>query len=172
MQDRAISFKTGLQGGYVQPGDLIYVQHLITEFDRECSGFVQEVVLNQVQTGGTYISNFRLSTPIREGIGLDTGYLAAIFRLQDGGIQTDLPVQSYYDETTERVMLSISALTVPLQPVGENRTGDYVCISRVTEQKRIYRVNSIDPQPDGTVGISAVIWIPSMLEPDGLVSIY
>jgi hypothetical protein len=172
LQDRAINFKTGLQGSYITPGDLIYVQHLITEFDRECSGFVLEVVDSVQAADGTFTCNFRLSTPVREGITVETGYVASIFRLQDGAIQTDLPVISYYDDEREQVLLSIPSLTLPLQAPGENRNGDYICISRITEQKRIYRVNSIDPQSDGTVGISGVIWVPEMLTSEGLVTIY
>lgn len=170
LQDRAINFKTGLQGSYIQPGDLIYVQHLITEFDRECSGFVQEVVSGGLQPDGTYYSNVRLSVPVREGISSSTGYYCAIFRLQDGGMQTDRPLGSFI--SGDRVLLNITGLQTPLQAPSENRNGDYVAVSRITEQKRIYRVNSIDPQSDGTVGISAVIWVSSMLTPDGLISIF
>lgn len=169
LQDRAISFKTGLQGGYIQPGDLIYVQHLITEFDRECSGFVNGG--GCVLENGTYTCNVKISAPVREGISTDTGYVAAVFRLQDGGIQTDLPVISYLEPTFQVNVLSITGLQVPLQGPGENRNGDYICVTRVSEQRRIYRVNSIDPQPDGVVGISAVLWVESMLSPEGLISI-
>jgi hypothetical protein len=170
LQDRAISFKTGLQGSYITPGDLIYVQHLITEFDRECSGFVQFAGC-VLQPNGTYTCNVRLSAPVRQGIGEEAGYVAAIFRLQDGGMQTDLPLISYLEPTIQEVLLAIQGLQVPLQQPGENRNGDYVCVSKITEQKRIYRVNSIDPQPDGTVGIGGVIWLPNMLTSEGLVTI-
>jgi hypothetical protein len=170
LQDRIINFKTGLQGSYIQPGDLIYVQHLITEFDRECSGFVQTAGCVQ-QPDGTWICNIRLSAPVREGVTVGTGYVAAIFRLADGGLQTNLPVTSYLEPTLQEVVLSISGLAVPLLPPGENRTGDYVVCTRISEQKRIYRVNSIEPQSDGTVGIGGVLWVKSMLEADGLVTI-
>lgn len=174
LQDRTVNFKTGLQGGYIQPGDLIYVQHIVTEFDRECSGFVLEVASSQLDANagdGTWISNVKLSAPVREGIGVDTGYVASVFRLADGGMQTDLAVASFVAANDE-VYLSIAQLQTPLLPPSENRNGDYVCISRIIEQKRIYRVNSIDPQADGTVGISAVYWVASMLDSEGLISIY
>lgn len=170
LQDRAISFRTGLQGSYVQPGDLIYVQHLITEFAAECSGFAN-VVSCSLSGDGTYACSFRLSSPVKEGISSATGYVAAVYRLADAGIQIDLPVASFYDAPSERNLLFISGLQVPLQPPSENRVGDYIAVSKITEQKRIYRVQSIDPQPDGTVGIGAVIWTASMLQPDGLISI-
>ena len=173
LQDRAISFKTGLQGAYIQPGDLIYVQHLITEFDRECSGFVaQFIAQSQEINTGLYTCDVILSAPVRDGISPATGYNAAIFRLEDGGMQTGLPVQSYlFDDIKNIYLLSISGLEVPLSPPADNRNGDYIVINKVIENKRIYRVNSIDPQPDGTVGVSAVLWTVEMLQPSGLVTV-
>lgn len=172
LQDRVISFKTGLQGAYVQPGDLVYVQHLITEFDRECSGFVAELILTlQDPNTGLYTCNVRLSAPVREGVISTTGYNAAIFRLEDGGMQTDLFVQSFLDETLNINLLSIGGLLVPLSAPSDNRNGDYIAVNKVIENKRIYRVNSIDPQPDGTVGVSGVLWTIEMLQPSGLITV-
>lgn len=172
LQDRAISFKTGLQGAYVQPGDLIYVQHLITEFDRECSGFVSElIVIVQDPNTGLYACDVRLSAPVRDGVSPATGYNAAIFRLEDGGMQTGLYVESFLDEVRNINLLTIGGLQVPLSPPADNRNGDYIIVNKVIENKRIYRVNSIDPQPDGTVGISGVLWTALMLTSDGLITV-
>ena len=169
LQDRAINFKTGLQGAYLQPGDLIIVQHLLTEFERDCSGFVQSVTtLNELYNGG-YICDVVLSAPVRNGVLFSSGYEANVFRLDDGGVQQAIPADSFTQDG--KVYLRIYGLHAPLQPPAENRTGDYIVITKQTAQKRTYRISSIDPQPDGTIGIGAVIWVKEMLLPDGLITV-
>jgi hypothetical protein len=169
LQDRAITFKTGLQGAYLQPGDLIIVQHLLTEFEKDCSGFVQSVTtLTETYNGGV-VCDILLSAPVKIGVEYLLGYEASIFRLGDGGMQLNVPVNAYL--SGDQVFLRVYGLPGPLQGPGENRTGDYIVITKQASQKRTYRISTIDPQPDGTISISAVLWVPEMLEPTGLITV-
>lgn len=162
LQDLAISFTTGLQGYGLREGDLIIVQHVVTEAEKECSGFVLET--------DTFTNGFQrvvLSAPAIPG--LSNTYSAAIFRLSDSSIQNNL----YADvrDIDGKIWIEIAGLTAPLSPPSENYTGDYVIIGKDIPHKRTFRVQKIEPQDNGSVSITAVLWVPEILQTTGLVTV-
>lgn len=162
MQDLAINFTTGLQGYGLREGDLIIVQHIVTEVEKECSGFVLEA--------DTLTSGFQrvvLSAPAIPG--LSNTYSTAIFRLSDSSIQNNL-----YAEVRDidgKIWIEIAGLTAPLSPPSENYTGDYVIVGKDIPHKRTFRVQKIEPQENGSVSITAVLWVPEILQTTNLVTV-
>lgn len=164
LQDRVIQFGTGLQGYGLREGDLIIVQHLTTEIDKECSGFVLDA--------GSFINGTQklvLSSP--SPIGLDGNYSAAVYRLETSSFQQNLTCVGLREGNPSQNYLQISGLTSPLLPPRENYTGDYVIVGKDTTHRRTYRVQKIEPQDNGSVNITAVLWVPEILGSDGLVTI-
>lgn len=166
-QDRAIDFKTGLQGFYLQPGDFVLVQHKITEFGKERSGFALESTAKA--DGGTTYYEVLLSVDIELGID-PTRYNTACFHLENGIVENNL--LSYSVQTTDGIKLYIYGLNYPILPPGDNRTGDYISIGENQTETRTYKVKTVDPQEDGTIGITAVLWTADILSDSGLVVVY
>lgn len=163
LQDRAISFKTGLQGSYLQPGDLIICQHVITQFNRECSGFALESTFD--------IDHYIVKLSADVELGIDPSkYSCAVFHLESGQVQNNLTVYSV-DTGASGVKLYIYGSNQPILAPSENRTGDYITIGENLTENRIYKISVVDPQPDGSVGITAVLWLEQMLNSDGLVTV-
>lgn len=164
LQDRAISFKTGLQGCYLQPGDLILVQHTITEFDRECSGFALESTYN---AGGFY--EVLLSSVTEVGIEPST-YNCACWHLANGYLENNLSAYSV-NYSNGIIKLRIYGATQAILPPSENRSGDYISIGKNITQERTYKINMVNPNSNGQIEIQAVKWTPEMLTANGLVVI-
>jgi hypothetical protein len=166
LQSRTISFSTGLQGFGIREGDLIIVQHISTEIDKESSGFVTQVI----DFGGG-ANRVRLSTPFKGGLTGD--YSASVLRLADGSIQRSLGCQAVRIEENGVFTnwLEIYGLSASLSASRENFSGDYVVIGKDITSRRTYRVSKIEPQEDGSVNITAVLWVADMLSPNGLVTV-
>lgn len=164
LQDRVIQFGTGLQGYGLREGDLIIVQHLTTEIDKECSGFVLDA--------GTFSGNTQkltLSAPSKPGI--DGNYSAAVYRLETSQIQQNLSCSIISEGNPKQNYIVINGLSSPLLAPRENFTGDYVVIGRDTTHRRTYRVQKIEPQDNGSVNLTAILWVPEILSSDGLVTV-
>lgn len=171
LQDRAINFKTGLQGSYLQPGDLIIVQHLITQFDSECSGFALESQY-LLDGNGTPYFLVRLSSEVQIGIEPNS-YSCAIFYLENGAVQKNLTVYSdnYGTDLEPDIRLLIYGAGATINAPSENRTGDYIVVSKNIVESRTYKIGTVAPQSSGEVGITGVLFIPSMLNSDGLITV-
>lgn len=164
LQDRVIQFGTGLQGYGLREGDLIIVQHLTTEIDKECSGFVLDA---GIFSGNSH--KLTLSAPSIPGI--DGNYSAAVYRLETSEIQQNLTCSVVIEGNPKQTYVVINGLSSPLLPPRENFTGDYVVIGRDTTHRRTYRVQKIEPQDNGSVNLTAILWVPEILNADGLVSV-
>ena len=166
LQQRVISFKTGLQGFGVTAGDLIVVQHITTEVQKEMSGFVKEVEIVNATT-----NRVQLSVPLREGI--NSSYSAAIYRTANGTLQRDLPVSSVVSTVggQQDIKLQIEGLTAPLNATRDNLAPDYVTVSLNQTERRIYRISSLQPNEDGSCNVTAALWTDRILSLDGMVTI-
>jgi hypothetical protein len=164
LQDRVISFSTALQGFSIREGDFIIVQHLTTEIEKECSGFVLESISFNAGT-----QKLILSSPSPIGIG--TQYSAAIYRLESGSVQQNLTCSGIKEGNPARNVIQIQGLSEPLKIPRENYTGDYVIVGKDTTHRRTYRTQEVKPNDDGSVTITAVLWIPEILSTDGLVTV-
>lgn len=164
LQDRAVSFSTALQGYTLREGDLIIVQHITTEVNDESSGFVlhAEPMIGNSQT-------ITLSAP--SSINLSADYSAAVYRLRENELQVDLNVTGQYSPTEGVNVLTINNLDRELKGPGEDYTGDYVIVGQNVTFRRTYRVQKIEPQDDGTVSVTAVLWSPDILNVNDLVTI-
>ena len=162
-QGRAITFSTGMQGYGIREGDLIIVQHITTEIDKEASGFV-----TTVEDLGSGVNLVNLSSPI--SYGLTSDYSASVLRLADGTVQKSLPVETVYTVEGE-TLLKISGLDANLKAPRDNMNGDYVVVGRDVINRRIYRVNRIEPNDSGSVQLSGVLWVADMLNGSDLVTI-
>jgi hypothetical protein len=162
-QGRTITFSTGMQGYGIREGDLIIVQHITTEIDKESSGFVTTV---EDLGGGVNLVN--LSAPIIYGLTSD--YSAAVLRLADGTVQKSLAVETFYTVEGE-TLLKISGLSANLKAARDNLSGDYVAVGRDIINRRIYRVSKIDPSDTGSVQLSGVLWVANMLDGSDLVTV-
>lgn len=163
LQDRAISFKTGIQACYLQPGDLILVQHQFTEFDKECSGFALESTYN---AGGFYI--VLLSAETDAGI-VPGIYNCACWHLENGYLENSL--SAYSVDYSGVIKLHIYGANQAILPPSENRSGDYISIGKNVTQERTYKVNMVNPGSDGSIEVQAVKWTPDMLTTTGLVTV-
>jgi hypothetical protein len=164
LQDRVISFSTALQGFSIREGDFIIVQHLTTEIEKECSGFVLESISYNAGT-----QKIILSSPSPIGIG--SQYSAAVYRLESGSVQQNLTCLGIKEGNPARNVIQIQGLTEALQVPRENYTGDYVIIGKDTTRRRTYRTQEVKPNDDGSVTITAVLWVPEILSTDGLITI-
>jgi hypothetical protein len=163
-QDRVISFSTALQGFSIREGDFIIVQHITTEIEKECSGFISEYISYAAGTQTIIIS---APSPI----GLGTQYSAAIYRLETGTIQQNLTCVGVREGNPVKNVIKISGLNAELQTPRENYTGDYVIIGKDITKRRTYRTQEVKPNDDGSVTITAVLWVPEILSTDGLVTV-
>lgn len=166
LQSRVISFSTSLQGFSVREGDLIIVQHVTTEVDKESSGFV--TAINVVSSG---VNQVQLSSPLQ--IGLTSDYSCSILKVQTGTFQNNLAcqvVQITTDDVTTN-WLEISGLQDNLSATVDNFSGDYVVVGRDIPDRRTYRVSQINPADDGSVAITAILWVADMLTANGLYTV-
>lgn len=164
LQDRVIQFTTGMQGYGLREGNLIIVQHIVTELEKECSGFAQEALPYNMGT-----QKIVLSSP--SFLGFNDSYSAAVYRLETGTIQKDLVCVGVREGNPARNVIEIRGLSSELKASRENFTGDYVVIGKDTTHRRTYRVQKIEPQENGSVNITAVLWVPEILDGSNLVVI-
>jgi len=155
-QDRVCQFQTDLQALYVQPGDLMIVQHRITEYELEISGVV---TLAEPFNAGTQTITLSKTPAIEVG----STYRAAVLFKRDGSTQAELVVDAFVDNGVTQ--LSIQGLRQALQ------VQDLVVVGKNIQQDSTYRVAKIGIEDDGTATINGVIWRKTMLDPSGLVTI-
>lgn len=151
-QNKVIDFSTGLQGFGVREGSLIIVQHITTEIGSEISGFV---MATQPYNNGS--QQITLSIPLPNNF--PANYSAAIKRLNDGSVQSLLSFN-----TVSNTDIVINGLSAPLQANRDDYTGDYVIIGKDLQHRRYFRVQSLEPQENGEVKITAVLWVPEMFD--------
>lgn len=164
LQDRVIRFDTALQGYLIREGDFIIVQHLTTEIEKECSGFVLESIS---YNNGT--QKILLSAPSQ--IGLNAQYSAAVYRLETGTLQNNLVCYGIKEGNPSQNLIQIEGLTSELKPARDGFTGDYVIIGKDIPYRKTYRVQQIDPKENGSVSITAVLWNADILDASDLATI-
>lgn len=162
LQEKAVSFSTFMTAFFMSPGDLIIVQHATTDIDSEVGGYVTEVITPY--SNGT--QTVRLSCPLSAVYGNE--YSVSVYRNEGDTNQSNLAFNTTLlpDNT---IVLNIYGLLSELKATREFYVGDNVNISKNVFTKRTYRINSLQPKDDGSVGVNAILWTPAMLNADGLV---
>lgn len=159
-QNVVVNFSTMLQGFVLREGNIILIQHTVTEQAKEMSGFVIET---QNFNAGTQL--IKLSVPIQSG--LDSSYSASIYRLRNGTLQRNLPVAVINIDGFN--WLQISGLNEHLSPPTDDYNGDYVIVSVNVIDRRQFKVSRIEPSMDGSVKITAILWTPKIFDDSDLV---
>lgn len=167
LQSRVINFTTGLQGFAVTAGDLIIVQHILTEVQKEMSGFITDV-----SVVSSTVNRVKLSTPLKYGLDANS-YSCAVYRTANGILQRDLPVSTILitESGETSIWLEIRGLTDPLNATRDNLAPDYVVVSLNQTERRLYRISAIQPNDDGSVSITAALWTDEILSVAGLVTV-
>lgn len=159
-QTLVCTFSTFLQGYVLREGNLIIVQHIVTEQSKEMSGFVLQA--------GTFSSGtqlVKLSVPLQTG--LDNRYSASIYRLRNATVQRNLPVTVV--ESGGSNWLQIQGLNDYLSAPTDDYNGDYVIVGIDTTNRRTFRVSRVEPSEDGSVKVTGVLWTPKIHDDSDLI---
>lgn len=156
-QNKAIKFRTATQALFLQPGEIIIVQHKHTEYEYHVSGFVTEI--QPFDEGNQVV---RLSRQPVEGITPE--YKANVhFRNQSNSelaIQKDISFSVVYVGGVP--LLEFTGLREGLV------VGDPVVIGKDLEHESQYRIQAISFDELGNASITAIIWKPEFLNTDNL----
>jgi hypothetical protein len=163
-QDRGINFSTGLQGLGIKPGSLVVGASVITQIHAERSGFVVAVEPYDEETLSQVV---KLSQPVEEGF--DGTYTASVYYINDTANQSGVSVEAV--DRGGELWLLLSNLIAAVNPVSQNRTGDYLAIGKDSELRRVFRVAAIEIQSEFKCTVAATRWDQRMLGSEGLVTI-
>lgn len=155
IQDKVVSFQTGIAGFNVNEGDLIIVQYALTERDLEVSGFcLQAFNYNQGS------QEIKLSKPV-SSILQGQNYKASIYHLESGLVEENKNFQVLPNGN-----LLISGLQEVIKPARSEYNADIVIITSNLKDK-LFRVVSLKPN-DYFVTVDCVNWSEDILEDDDL----
>jgi hypothetical protein len=156
MQKRVISFKTSFNGLFINTGDLIIVQHKVSEIQDQKSGRVLEVI------NGASSVTLVLSTEFENYF----EYGTYTFAFQALSKSVEVNTEDIFTDLGCSRPSSSPLLPNQLYVTGDGylhiREGDPFVLSLTTSSESIYRVLSIDISEDYQCSITAVQWDESV----------
>lgn len=154
LQNKVVTFSTGICGFHLGEGDLILIQYGLTEKESEISGFAKSV-----QTFSSGTQEITLSKYIPGVLG--AGHTANIYHLESGVVETQKAVSLLPNGN-----LLISGLSEAIKPPREGFNADIIIICRDISEK-LFRVVSIKPK-EYNVEVSCINWSLDILNSSDL----
>jgi hypothetical protein len=155
IQNKVVTFDTGLSGFSNREGDLIIVQFALTENQAEISATVRSV--GNLSSGSQQIVLSRnipnFINPINQKV--------SIYHRESGTVQTERNFSIINGNT-----LLVSGLTEVIKPDRESWLGDIIIITSDISE-RIYRISSLKPN-DYSVTVTCVNWEEGILDSNDL----
>jgi len=142
LQKRLISFKTSFQGLYVKAGDLIIVQHKVSEIEEEKSGRVLGL-----ESFSEYVV-ITVSRPFESQF-TSGEYSFAYHDLSQNVVRKD--ISCYTQEPNKLVIFGTN-------DIYSVEIGDVFVVSRNSIVDTLFRVNSVTESEDHQCSIEAVEW--------------
>ena len=147
LQNKAVRFQTDTQGLFLAPGDLILVQHQLTEYDYDLSGYVTQV---RDYDSGTKSQSFQIS---REILLTDTSnYTLTIQKKETGEILENLSFSLVQIDNETYISTPPNSLDSTLAP------NDLVVIGRNSLSNRKFRIQNIKKNVKGEISIDGINW--------------
>ena len=160
LQKRIISFRTSIQGFYVNVGDLIIVQHRVAEIESEMSGRVLGIV-----SAGPGNRVLAVQNDVPAGIPPSQYF----FSYYSNGTDTVFQDMGFWTEGLSQKQIAVSGNMMG-QGLAELGPGDPYVVSKESSVDTVYRVTGISDNESYEFTIDAIEWDNNIFNLDTIYS--